>query len=269
MKDAFVEVPAGIAVFKEGEVGAELYIIESGEVELLPRGGAALATLGPGEFLGEMALLDNQPHAVTALAKAKTRLLRIECALLPEVLRQNGEIGLSLLRQLAQRAVDGEQRLRDLASEIAKSRPPAPVAPPRVEPPTPVVPAQAPPRSEPPTPVANTTVPLPTRVALQVSGAGQVIALDPARSEFLVGRPDPVSGAVPEIDLGAFDSNRTLSRRHAKILREDGQYFVCEDNATTNGTYLNGERLQTGVKMPLKTGDKLRFGSIEVELVSA
>ena len=37
-KDSFVEVPAGIAVFKEGEIGGELYIIESGQVDhLIPR----------------------------------------------------------------------------------------------------------------------------------------------------------------------------------------------------------------------------------------
>src|SRR6185295_6865355 len=102
-KDAFVEVPAGIAVFKEGEVGAELYIIETGQIELVPRTGAALATLGPGDFIGEMALLDSQPHAATALAKTKARLLRIETSVLADVLRQNGEIGLSLLRQLTAR----------------------------------------------------------------------------------------------------------------------------------------------------------------------
>ena len=42
-----------------------------------------------------------------------------------------------------------------------------------------------------------------------------------------------------------------------------------EDATTTNGTYLNDQRLQTGVAVPLKSGDKLRFGSIEVEVVAA
>ena len=89
------------------------------------------------------------------------------------------------------------------------------------------------------------------------------------RTQFLIGRPDPATGTKPEIDLGPFDVQRTLSRRHATLLREDAQYFVREDAATTNGTYLNGERLQTGVAMPVKVGDKLRFGSIEVELIGA
>lgn len=261
-KDAFVEVPAGIAVFKEGEIGGELYIIESGQVELVPRAGAALATLGPGDFLGEMALLGNQPHTATALAKSKTRLLRIETAVLPEVLRHNGEIGLSLLRQLAARYLQDEQRLRELGIELARLKAATKPDPPRpLEVPPP--PASQAITVEPPTVAAA------TRLALRVTAGGQIVALDPARSEFLVGRPDPATGATPEIDLGPFDLNRTLSRRHAKILRDGTLYFVREDSATTNGTYLNGERLQTGVAVPLKPGDKLRFGSIEVELINA
>jgi len=74
---------------------------------------------------------------------------------------------------------------------------------------------------------------------------------------------------VPDIDLGSFDGNRTLSRRHARLLRDGGQYVVREDNATTNGTHVNGARLQSGVSVPIKPGDKLYFGSIEVEVVAA
>lgn len=262
-KDAFVEVPAGIAVFKEGEVGAELYLIESGQIELVPRAGAALATLGPGDFIGEMALLDNQPHTATALAKTKARLLRIETSILADVLRQNGEIGLSLLRQLTARHVQAEQRVRDLGIELAKFKAATkPEPPPRAAEPAPLAPSQII-TAEPPQPTVA------RRWVLQVAGTGQVVALDPARDDFLIGRPDPVSGATPEIDLGPFDVNRTLSRRHARIVRDGAQYFVREDNATTNGTYINGERLQTGVNVALKSGDKLRFGSIEVELIAS
>jgi hypothetical protein len=143
--------------------------------------------------------------------------------------------------------------------------------------PEPVAPVTAPPPAEsaPVAPVTATatagTAPVaatPVQLGLRLVSSGQTVALDPARNEFLVGRPDPVSGTTPEIDLGPFDANRTLSRRHAKILRDGAQYFVREDNATTNGTYLNGERLQTAVAVPLKSGDMLRFGSIEVEVIA-
>ena len=265
-KDPFVEVPAGTAVFKEGEAGAELYIIESGQVDLLPRGAVAVVTLGPGDFLGEMALLDGQAHTMTAMAKTKARLLRIEAAVLPEVLRQNGEIGLSLLRQLAARQLQGEHRLRDAGLELARfkaaTKPEPPTGPPPSAPVAPPVAAVAAPSAPAAPPLGSGSL------GLLVAGSGQILRLDPSRKEFLIGRPDPVSGLTPEIDLGPFDANRTLSRRHARILRDGAQYFVREDSATTNGTFLNGERLQTGTAAPLKSGDRLRFGSIEVEVVA-
>jgi len=259
-KDPFVEVAAGTALFKEGEVGAELYIIESGQIDLVSRSETAAATLGPGDFLGEMALLEGQPHTATALAKSKTRLLRIETAILPEVLRQNGEIGLSLLRQLVARELHNAQRLREIGLDLARLK--------AATKPDPAGQQITAPPPEPPAAAPASISAGGTQIGLRVMATGQIVSLDAARSDFLVGRPDPVSGTTPEIDLGPFDANRTLSRRHARIVRDGGQYFVREDSATTNGTYLNGERLQTGVAVPVKSGDKLRFGSIEVEVVA-
>ena len=262
-KESWVEVPAGSAVFREGEVGAELYIIESGQVELVPRSGAALGTCGPGDFLGEMALLERQPHLVTAVAKTRARLLRIETAALADVLNQNGAVSLNLLRQLAARFRQAEQRLRESGAEPTKSSSTSGSEPTAAagDAPTPV-------RNIPPNESAVTQPP-PPRMALRITASGHTISLDPARTEFLIGRPDPISGAVPDIDLGSFDGNRTLSRRHARILRDGGNYFVREDTATTNGTHINGERLPTGVSLPIKPGDKLYFGSIEIELINA
>jgi pSer/pThr/pTyr-binding forkhead associated (FHA) protein len=85
------------------------------------------------------------------------------------------------------------------------------------------------------------------------------------RPEFLVGRPDPVTGINPEVNLGPLDETRSLSRRHAKIAVNDGIYVLREDVGTTNGTFVNGERITTGAPVMLKPGDKIRFGSVEVE----
>lgn len=284
-KDLFIEVSPGDAVFKEGEVGTVLYIIESGQIDLMPAGGGeALVTLGPGDSCGEAALLKQHPHTCTATARTRARLLRIDAAAMPDVLRQNADVGYALLRKLAARQSHYELRLSDTkgvaAAPTPASKPVAagaakaadlPAKPvdvqPRAQPPSPApTPAPAPAPAHPAAPPAPSR---PKELALRVSANGQIIALDPARSEYLVGRPDPASGIAPEIDLGPFDANRMLSRRHAKILREADNYLVREDAATTNGTFLNGERLQTGVAAVLKAGDKLRFGSIEVELVEA
>lgn len=280
-KDFFVEVAAGSTLFKQGDAGGALYIIESGQIDLFPAGaGEALISLGPGDCCGEAALLDKQPHTATAVAKSRTRLLRIERAALPEVLRINADVATALLGKFAARIAHLESSLVDAAHVQAPAPPPskpvAPVAPKPVEasapapppPPAPPKPVAAPvPAPPPPPPPPKPAAPV--ALALRVTAANQVVALDATRTQFLIGRPDPATGTTPEIDLGPFDVQRTLSRRHAMLLRDGAQYSIREDAATTNGTYLNGERLQTGIAMPVKTGDKLRFGSIEVELIGA
>ena len=278
-KDFFVEVAAGSTLFKQGDAGAAMYIIESGQIDLFPAGaGEALISLGPGDCCGEAALLDKQPHTATAVAKSRTRLLRIERAALPEVLRINADVATALLGKFAARIAHLESSLVDAAHVQAPAPPPskpvAPVAPKPVEasapapppPPAPPKPVAAPvPAPPPPPPPPKPAAPV--ALALRVTAANQVVALDATRTQFLIGRPDPATGTTPEVDLGPFDVQRTLSRRHAMLLRDGVQYSIREDAATTNGTYLNGERLQTGIARPVKTGDKLRFGSIEVELI--
>ncbi len=97
---------------------------------------------------------------------------------------------------------------------------------------------------------------------------GQRFALESGRDEFLVGRIDPVTGITPEINLGPLDTARTLSRRHAKLLRQGALLFLREEVGTANGTFVNGQRLATGTATPVKPGDRLRFGTIDIELVA-
>lgn len=74
---------AGEAVFTEGEVGVEAYMIESGEVEISRKCGehdVVLAKLGVGAIIGEMAIIDSMPRMATAKALKKTTLKTIPMA---------------------------------------------------------------------------------------------------------------------------------------------------------------------------------------------
>ena len=53
-----------------------------------------------------------------------------------------------------------------------------------------------------------------------------------------------------------------ISRNHARITREEGQYYI-EDLNSRNGTYLNGELLSYKQKCRMKPGDHLRFAREE------
>lgn len=251
-KDPFLQVAAGQPVFREGDAGSEMYIIETGTVDILreSRGGEPLATLEAGDFFGEMAVLEDQPRFATAIARTPVRLLRIDRAAFGDVLSQNVEIAIRIMRKLTARLRRAEQRageahgaLEDFRKKLAAKAEPAP--------------APAGP------PAAAASGPL----RLVHAGSGQAFDLVGA-SEFLVGRPDPVTGINPEINLGPLDLSRTLSRRHAKLVLADGALVLREDVGTTNGTFVNGVRVKTGEPVVLKAGDKLKFGSVEIDVVA-
>lgn len=271
-----LDVPAGQFVFREGETGQAMFIVESGAIEILiaARGAEPVAVLGPGEFFGEMAMLGDQPRLAGARAREATRLLRIERAQFSDLLRQNAAIGEHMLRTLSARHRNSEQRLTETMAEAARLRGPA--AKPAAAP-VPPKPAKAPPPAavEAPAPTsigvdaaAPAVPPSSERCVLRHAG-GESFPLDPAVAEFLVGRPDPAAGIRPEIDLSGLDATRSLSRRHAKLVRQGRLYFVREETGTVNGTFVNGTRVTTGNDVPIKPGDTLRFGAVEVLFTAA
>jgi hypothetical protein len=78
--------------------------------------------------------------------------------------------------------------------------------------------------------------------------------------ESTIGRWDADNGIFPDVDLDAHDSDAKVSRRHARIVRKNGAYFV-EDLGSTNGTYVNrGRRLLPGNPQSLNDGDEVIVG---------
>jgi CRP-like cAMP-binding protein len=71
-----VEVPAGRALTREGDRGGEFFVVIDGTVRV-ERDGNVVARLGPGQFFGEIALLDGGPRTATVTADAPTRLFVI------------------------------------------------------------------------------------------------------------------------------------------------------------------------------------------------
>ena len=72
-----VDLDAGDTLFREGDLGDAIYVVVRGAVEV-QRAGEAVATLGTGECVGEMAALDWQPRSATVAAAEPTVLLRLD-----------------------------------------------------------------------------------------------------------------------------------------------------------------------------------------------
>jgi CRP-like cAMP-binding protein len=74
----YSDVPAGEVILSEGEINHKLYFLVNGEVEII-RSGEVIATLShPGDTLGEMSLITEQPCSASTVAKSKTSLLSLD-----------------------------------------------------------------------------------------------------------------------------------------------------------------------------------------------
>ncbi|MDQ3802023.1 MAG: FHA domain-containing protein [Acidobacteriota bacterium] len=78
--------------------------------------------------------------------------------------------------------------------------------------------------------------------------------------ESNIGRWDADNGIFPDVDLDAHDPEAKVSRRHARIIKENNRYLL-EDLGSTNGTFINrGRRLIPGTRQPLNDGDEVIVG---------
>ena len=239
-EEYIVKLPPGATVFSEGEVGTEMYVIQSGSVAIVKKVKDELKTLSvleKGDFFGEMSILEDVPRTADAVARTDIELVRINKSTFDEMLRNNGEIAVRMLRKLS-------RRLRETTALLEQS--------------TGVAPA------------LDETSDFFERVGardeiyrLVADGGAEEFYLN-RDAETLVGRIDPVTGIRPDVDLTNLDGQRSVSRRHAKIIRADEGFEVVEEIGTMNGTFVNGKRIATGAPAPLRDGDRLRFGLVDL-----
>ncbi len=84
------------------------------------------------------------------------------------------------------------------------------------------------------------------------------------KTQTFLGRRDYTTGFVPDIDLTDEDEEKYISRKHAKIQFKDGKFYLSEEPGAINGTFLNGNKLQTGVKHELKAEDEITLCHLNV-----
>ncbi len=237
--------PMGDIIFSEGEIGNEMYILQSGTVELLKSIGKetrVLATLEKGDFFGEMSVLEDLPRTASARAKTDVELVRINGATFDSMLKGNTEIAVRMMRKLSRRLRDVTAMLEEaLGREVAEEEKPA----------------------------VRRAVPERERDVCRLVAVDQAMEYFLNREgDTLVGRSDPVTGITPDIDLTPLDPQRSTSRRHAKLYQMGGHFYVMEEIGVMNGTFVNDNRVATGTPVPLQNGDTLKFGLVTLTFQS-
>ncbi len=100
-------LPAGCQVFREGDAGDGMYLVQTGCVEISAAVGPdrrhIFARVGPGEIFGEMAVVEDKPRSAGARALAETTVLFLPRAAVEEGIRRSPALALALLREISQR----------------------------------------------------------------------------------------------------------------------------------------------------------------------
>jgi len=111
-----VALAGGDVLAGEGEPGDALFVVVSGELEVVKRSRTTdvpIAVLGPGEIVGEMAIFEAQPRMASVRAVSPTRVVRIRRDVIVELLRTRPSATLSMLRTVMGRLRSTEAMLRE------------------------------------------------------------------------------------------------------------------------------------------------------------
>jgi CRP/FNR family cyclic AMP-dependent transcriptional regulator len=119
------KVSPGEKLFEEGEPGGSMYVLQSGRVRLVRRLGqaeVAIALFGPGEVFGEMAVLEDLPRTATAVASEESVVVEVTKPLFEQMVRENGEVALRILRKLSARLREADRQINTFLTAGSVSR---------------------------------------------------------------------------------------------------------------------------------------------------
>jgi len=259
LKEYAVPYQKGDVIFKEGEQGSEMFVIQSGKVEIFKEiNGEKVFSqvMEKGDFFGEMSLLESLPRTANAVMIEDGELIVINATIFDQMIRQNIEIAVRMLRKFSTRLRETMAKLEALSTVNGNKK----------------------------------TVPLEIGKDTEKEDKGEkdkekeeekppvlaqfmdeeTLKVYPIWKEItLIGRNDPVTGHTPDVDLTDLDTVRSVSRRHAKLIYNNGMFYLVEEPGTLNGTFVNNKKIQSGIQAPVKSGMIVGFGMIRLKFVEA
>jgi CRP-like cAMP-binding protein len=238
-----VRYGGGERIFTEGDLGTTMYIVQSGKIRLfrVAEGVKRVhGTMEKGDFFGEMSILEGLPRTISAEAVEDSELIEINSMTFDKMIKGNIEIAIRMLRKLSIRLRETEKRLEGLQADGRAG-------------------ATARPASAPKPKAAAAGE---TGARLEVDGEGTVFSV--AADDTLIGRFDPVTEQMPDVDLTQVDLKRSVSRRHARLVKTSEGFTLTEEVGALNGTFINGTKLVTGRPQPVQDGDRVSIGMVKL-----
>jgi CRP-like cAMP-binding protein len=97
-----VDFPTGHVIARQGEIGTGFFVVIAGSVRVV-RDGEVVARLGPGEFFGELSVLDRMPRSASVIAEEPTTCLALASWDFDRILLEQPALSLAILRGVAMR----------------------------------------------------------------------------------------------------------------------------------------------------------------------
>jgi len=226
----------GDIIYNVGDEQNNFYIIDKGEVQiLLGDNQVVLATLVTGDFFGEESLNENQNAAYTIEVIEDSEIIKISYSSLKEMMNKNREISLKILKKLSDKNLIIFNNLLNLKTKS-------------------VTPEKIPKTNVDEEEITSEKLSPDIKAYLIIQRSNRIVQL--TKINTFLGRRDYTTGFIPDVDLTKEDEEKYISRKHSKISYSDGKFFLSEEPGAINGTFLNGTKLNTGVKYELNNEDE-------------
>jgi CRP-like cAMP-binding protein len=112
----------GEVLFKQGDDGSSMFILLSGEVDIIVEGVGVVHTMKSGEILGEIGLVRSEPRTAAAKVKSDSILLHLYADILHEVVKTSPRIGYIIMRNVAIILADRLIQQNNKKSKAAEKR---------------------------------------------------------------------------------------------------------------------------------------------------
>jgi hypothetical protein len=111
-----------------------------------------------------------------------------------------------------------------------------------------------------------TSAPANSWISLHLMDSGKILPLA-SRNEFTLGRLSEGQPIMPDIDLTPYQAYASgVSRLHA-VVKRDSEHVLVMDLGSSNGTYVNGRRINPHVEESLNHGDILALGKLKIQVL--